>query len=181
MLNHLMIYYTFKIKPHLRNSIIREFSRWTRLVVTYVPIDSGNAMPEYGRGLEEDDDRKGEKGRYSCRILFLTVALITGSIYMTIPGCLWLIETTDRIGDCTAMQITHSFYASHPLVVALCVQLASSNAAECQSICPLAYQPLCATNENGVMQTFQNDCSRIQENCQRNTSKWKMRKLARGC
>lgn len=55
-------------------------------------------------------------------------------------------------------------------VLAFCATLATSNAVECQSICPLAYQPLCATNENGVMQTFQNDCSRAQDNCQRKTS-----------
>lgn len=60
---------------------------------------------------------------------------------------------------------------SSPTVLAMCVTLASSNAVECQSICPLAYQPLCATNENGIMQTFQNECSRMQENCQRKTSK----------
>ncbi|XP_055679531.1 vasotab-TY2 [Lutzomyia longipalpis] len=35
----------------------------------------------------------------------------------------------------------------------------------CQTLCPLSYAPICATDDSGNTQTFPNECALQTENC----------------
>lgn len=55
--------------------------------------------------------------------------------------------------------------------VALTTLVQANESLGCQTLCPLSYAPICATDDSGNTQTFPNACALRTENCLKKQSK----------
>lgn len=57
------------------------------------------------------------------------------------------------------------------VISAVCVFAAPQKGAECATICPANYDPVCASDSTGTPQTFGNQCGLNAYNCMNGKSK----------
>ncbi|XP_059610644.1 vasotab [Phlebotomus argentipes] len=54
--------------------------------------------------------------------------------------------------------------------VAVTTLVEANESLGCQTLCPLSYAPICATDDSGNTQTFPNECALKTENCLKKTN-----------